>query len=172
MDASDPKSENFLENTVFILYGDHGNGLSKGSYESLFKRKLTSLEYRQMLLNIPVIFYDPTGTIYESTKDMDPSVLSMTKSNTDLHRTVVNMFGFEEQYNYYGVNMFSGEPSYSYDPKNFDIITDDFIYNAKNEEYYLFNGTTLNMDIIKYICDKRKVLDGYLNQLVYAKEKK
>ncbi len=171
MDASDPKSENYLENTVFVLYGDHGNGLSKGAYESLFKRKLTALEYRQMLLNIPVIFYDPTGSISKSTKDMDLSVLSMTKSNTDIHRTIVNMFGFDEEYNYYGVNMFSGEPSYSYDPKNFDIITDDFIYNAKNEEYYLFNGTTLNMDIIKYICDKRKVLDGYLNQLVYAKEK-
>ena len=166
MDASNPNSENYLENTVFILYGDHGNGLSKGAYESLFKRKLTALEYRQLLLNIPVIFYDPTGTIEASTKGMDPNILSMTKSNTDLHRTVVNLFGFEETYPYYGVNMFSGEPSYSYDPKNFDIITDDFIYNAKNEEFSLFKAATLNMDIVNHICEKRKVLDGYLNQLV------
>lgn len=173
MDVTNPESDNYLENTVFVLYGDHGNALSKGSYEALFNRKLTDLEYRKLLLNIPVIFYDPTGSIAKSIDNTTiDKVLSQTKSNTDIYRTIINLFGVNTSTPYYGINMFSGEPGYSYDPKNFDIITDDFIYNNKNKEYELFNDSKLDADVIAYVINHRKIQDEYLNTYVYSSKER
>lgn len=173
MDVTNPESPNYLENTVFIIYGDHGNALPKKAYESLFNRELTTLEYRRLLLNIPIIFYDPSGTIYNSMDSSQiDSILSQTKSNTDMYRTILNLLGIETDENYYGVNMFSGEPTFSYDPKNWDIITDDFIYNKKNDVYECFNGGALNDEVIQYVLNYRKKQDNYLNTLIYTSNKK
>ena len=59
-DVTNPESSNYLEDTIFVIYGDHGNALYKGAYESLLGRELEDLEYRRLLLNIPIIIYDPT----------------------------------------------------------------------------------------------------------------
>lgn len=173
MDVTNPNSPNYLKDTVFILYGDHGNALYKGAYESLFNRELSDLEYRRLLLNIPVIIYDPTGTICNSLNPQEvDQILSQTKSNTDIYRTLINLFGIETSSAYYGVNMFSGEPSYSYDPKNLDILTDEFMYCKKNEQYILFKDNDLNLELIEHILDFRKKQDSYLNTLVYTSKKK
>lgn len=173
MDVSNPNSDRYLKNTVFVLYGDHGNALSKGSYEALYNRKLSDLEYRKLLLNIPVIFYDPTGNIAKTIdyKTIN-TTLSQTKSNTDIYRTILNLFGVETNIPYYGINMFSGEPGYSYDPKNFDIITDDFIYNNKNGEYELFNNSKLDANVIAHIIKHRKLQDEYLNTYIYSSKQR
>lgn len=173
MEATDPESPYYLEDTIFVLYGDHGNALYRGAYESLFDCELEDLEYRKLLLNIPVIVYDPTGTIYNSMNPQEiDSILSQTKSNTDMYRTILNLFGVETNSFYFGVNMFSGEPSFSYDPKNLDIITDDFMYCKKNEQFEVYNNSEVNMDLVEYILDFRKKQDSYLNTLVYTSEKK
>lgn len=173
MEATNPKSEYYLEDTVFILYGDHGNALSKGAYESLLGRELEDLEYRKLLLNIPVFFFDPSEEIAKSLEGKDiTKILTTTKSNTDMHRTILNLLGIETDANYYGVNMFSGEPSYSYDPKNSDIITDEFIFCKKNEKYQVFGDYKLNVDLIKYILDFRKKQDSFITTLVYTSKKK
>ena len=173
MEVTNPLSDNYLENTVFILYGDHGNTLNKGAFEDLFNSKMTDLEYRKLLLNIPIIFYDPSGTLYNS---IDPnnldSILNQTKSNTDLYRTIVNMLGLNCTSNYYGVNIFSGEPSYSYDPKNLDIITDDFMYNIKNGEYVSYNDNGINFDIIENISNYRLAQDEFIMSLVYTADER
>lgn len=173
MNVTNPNSEYYLENTVFILYGDHGNALSKGAYESLYNRELTDLEYRKLLLNIPIIFYDPTGTIAKSIDNTNKDyILSQTKSNTDMYRTIINLFGVNTSSPYYGINMFSGEPGYSYDPKNFDIITDEFIYNNKNGNYELFNNGELNFKIISHVINHRKLQDDYLNTYIYTSKER
>lgn len=173
MTVTNPESEYYLKDTVFMLYGDHGNALSKNAYEDLFDRKLTDLEYRRLLLNIPIIFYDPTGEI---AKSVDPSnidsILSQTKSNTDIYRTIINLFGVDTTTPYYGINMFSGEPGYSYDPKNFDIITDEFIYNNKNGDYELFNNGQLNFKVISHVINHRRLQDEYLNTYIYTSEER
>ncbi len=172
-DATDPKSPNYLEDTVFILYGDHGNALYQGAYESLYDKEFDWLEYRKLLLNIPIIIYDPTGQINKSIPPLKKDdILSQVKSNTDMYRTIINLFGGKTDEEYYGVNMFSGEPSFSYDPKNLDIITDDYIYCKKNDEYILFNNNELNFNVIDKILDFRKKQDSYLNTLVYTSNKK
>ncbi|MBQ3253273.1 MAG: sulfatase-like hydrolase/transferase [Acholeplasmatales bacterium] len=174
MDVTNPESDNYLEDTVFVLYGDHGNNLAKDCYDDLFKRDLTDLEYAKMVLNIPIIFYDPSGTIKESLEGEDIDyILSQTKSNTDIFRTLINLLGIETDINYYGVNMFSGEPTFSYDPKNFNIVTDDFIYCYKNSKYELFGDTkSINKDIINYVLDFRMKQDDYVNTLVYKAPEK
>lgn len=173
MDATNPESPNYLKDTVFILYGDHGNALYRGAYESLFGRELSDLEYRKLLLNIPIILFDPTGSIYNSldASKID-SILSQTKSNTDMYRTILNLLGIETSSYYFGVNMFSGEPSYTYDPKNLDIITDDFMYCKKNNQYEVYNGETIDEALLNHILEYRKKQDDYLNTLVYTSKKK
>ena len=173
MEATNPESEYYLEDTVFILYGDHGNALFKSAYDSLFNRTLDDLEYRKLLLNIPVIVYDPTGSIAESLKGSDvDKILSQTKSNTDMYRTLVNLLGVETDSLYFGVNMFSGEPSFSYDPKNFDILTDDFMCCKKTEQYLIFGNAKYNEGLVDYIVDFRKKQDSFLNTLVYTADEK
>lgn len=172
-DVTNPESSNYLEDTIFVIYGDHGNALYKGAYESLLGRELEDLEYRRLLLNIPIIIYDPTGTIYNSLEEGSKDwILQQTKSNTDMYRTLLNLLGIETDSPYFGVNMFSGEPSYSYDPKNVDILTDEFMYCMKNEEYQLFNSGKLDEELIDHIMDYRKKQDDYLNTLVYTSMKK
>ncbi len=173
MDASNPESPNYLENTVFLLYGDHGNALYKGAYESLYGRDLTDLEYRKILLNIPVIFYDPSGSLNQSIDSSEiDAILSQTKSNTDMFRTLINLFGLETDSLYFGVNMFSGEPAFSYCPKNLDIFTDDFMVCKKNEQYMVYEDATLNEELIENILDFRTKHDSYITTLVYTANKK
>ncbi|MDE7263194.1 MAG: sulfatase-like hydrolase/transferase [Anaeroplasmataceae bacterium] len=173
MEATNKESPYYLENTVFLLYGDHGNALYRGAYESLYNRELSDLEYRKLLLNIPVILYDPSGEISASLVDSPvEKILSQTKSNTDMYRTILNLFGVESQAPYYGVNMLSGEPSYSYDPKNLDIITDDFMYCKKNDQFEVKDNKALNEELIKHILEYRKKQDSYINTLVYTAKKK
>ena len=169
-DVTNPNSPHYLENTVFLLYGDHGNALTKSSYEKLYKKELTDLEYRKLLLNIPVIFYDPTGTIKETIKNTN--TLSMIKSNTDMHRTLLNLLGSNTSEAYFGVNMFSGEPSYTYDPKNSDIITDTFMYNHKRNDYMESTTNAFNRDVVNHILNYRTIQDDFINTLVYKSKKK
>lgn len=172
MDSTDPSSPNYMENTVFILYGDHGNALPKDSYDALYGRELTDFEYRQILLQIPVIVYDPSGNIYASMESQKiENILAMVKSERDLNRTIMNLLGIESTESVFGVNIFSGEPTYSYDPKNYDIITDNFMYSQKKKEYVIFDGE-YNQSIVDTIVDYRTKQDLYLNTLVYTSLKK
>lgn len=172
MDVTNPNSDNYMEDTVFILYGDHGNALGKSAYEELYKRELTDWEYQQIILKIPVIFYDPSGELSKSLKGTDlDKVLHQLKSTRDLNRTLMNLLGVESEEYEFGVNLFSGEPSFAYNPKNYMIFTDDFFYSMKNEEHYLL-GKELDMDVVKKISDYRYAQDLYINMLVYGSEKK
>ena len=100
------------------------------------------------------------------------TILSQTKSNTDMYRTLINLLGIETDTNYYGVNMFSGEPSYTYDPKNLDIITDDFMYCKKNGQFEAYNNKAVDESLVEYILEYRKKQDDFLNALVYTAKKK
>ena len=173
MQVTDPNSQYYLEDTLFIIYGDHGNTLNKSAFEELYQKELTDFEYRKLLLNVPFIFYDPSGTLKQSINNDDLStILNQTKSNTDLFRTVVNLLGIDCDTNYYGTNIFSGEPSFTYDPKNLDIITDDFIYNIKNGEYEVYNDKSIDLDLINNISNYRMAQDEYIISLVYSAPKR
>ena len=135
------KAKEELKDTVFIIYGDHGNSISKSSYEKLFQKKLTDIEFRKLLLEIPVIIYDPSGKInnYIDINRLDREHMqTRTLSQIDLFSTVKSMYNLTSEVTL-GVDMFSNEPSFAINSKNLDIIGDGFFYTVKNGDYVL-NG--------------------------------
>ena len=158
-----------LPNTLFILYGDHGNTLSIDSYEKLFGVKLTDLEYRKLLLEVPFIFYDPSGQLLQYCLDTGVDLDKMTNkvcSQVDLFKTICCLYGLEA--NSYGINLFSNEPSFAIDPKNLDIITDSFIYSLKNNDYEVFSEIDYNrmIDIIVRIKKFKLMSDRHLAYII------
>ena len=146
------KAKDELKDTVFIIYGDHGNSLSKKSYENLFSKEFNYVEYQKMLLEIPVFIYDPSGKIneYINSIDIDTNyMLNRTLSQIDLFQTVKSMFNLESEVSL-GVNLFSNESSFAINSKTLDIIADEFYYIVKNDKYYLSNNITFN-DMINII---------------------
>lgn len=135
------KAQQLLDNTVFIIYGDHGNTLSKKSYEEVFNQKISQFDYRKLLLEIPAIIYDPSGKInhYIVNKTLDKSyILHRTLSQLDLNSTINILFNLKTE-NLLGVNMFSNEVSFAIDPKSLDFITDNFFYSYKTHSYKLYS---------------------------------
>ena len=63
---------------------------------------------------------------------------SRTLSQIDIFATIKSMYNLQTDYTL-GVDMFTEDKSFAIDPKVLDIITDDFMYNLKNGEYYLEN---------------------------------
>ena len=159
------EAQDTLSNTVFIIYGDHGNSLSKKEFEKLYSRKLTDFEYQRLLLQIPAIIYDPSGRIddYLKNKDIDvDKMLSRTLSQIDLYSTIEMMFNLENEITF-GVNMLSNEPSFAINPKSLDIIGDGFSYIVKNNNYYLDGLTYQEMiNIVDRIKRFKAVSDMWL----------
>ena len=159
------KAKDILPNTVFVIYGDHGNSLSKKEYEKLYSKDLTYFEYQKLLLEVPAIIYDPSGIInnylYENKIDKD-LMLNRTLSQIDLFSTIKSMFNLESEITF-GVNMFSCEPSFAINPKSLDIFTDKFSYIVKNDKYY-FNGITYQemMRIVEEIKKFKAASDIWL----------
>lgn len=173
MEASDPTSPNYMENTLFLLYGDHGASIKKEEFDDLYDRKLSDLEFRKIALNIPLIIYDPSGNIYRSMDQEEiPDILSQVKSLADIHRTLINLLGIDTDAKYFGVNVFSGEPSFAYDPKNYDILTDDFIYNRKNNTFISYALKEIDLTLLEKISNYRLLQDNYLNVTVYGAKKR
>ena len=112
---------------------------SKSSYEKVFQRKLTDIEFRKLLLEIPAIIYDPSGKInnYIDTNKLDRDyMLNRTLSQIDLFSTVKSMYNLSSEVTL-GVDMFGSEPSFAINPKNLDIMGDGFFYTVKNGDYVL-----------------------------------
>lgn len=163
------KAKDELDNTVFIIYGDHGNTLSKKSYEKLFNKKITDIEYRKILLEIPVIIYDPSGKIssYIKVNNLNHEYMfDRTLSQIDLFSTVNSLYNLGSEHKL-GVNMFSFEPSFLIEPKGLDIITDGFFYSLKNGTYQLEENEYNQMiDIVKRIKEFKLANDSYLTKKV------
>lgn len=173
MDSTNPNSEYYLRDTLFVLYGDHGNQLSKDQYEELYNRQLTDFEYRKLLVNIPIIFYDPSGAIKNSLQGNNVDyILNQTKANLDMYRTILNMLGVQTNDYQFGVNMFSGEPTFVCEPKNLDLITDDFMYCEKTKEHITFTNKPIDMTKVDRILEYKRKQDSYLLTLVYTSKKK
>ena len=165
------EAETKLPNTVFIIYGDHGNTLSKAEFEILYNKKFTDIEYREMMLEIPVILYDPSGKItnYVDNNLIDSTNMqNRTLSQIDLFATIKSLYNLKADYTI-GVDMFSNNKSFSIDPKVLDIITDEFVYNVKNQQYYLENITYDEMMIIVDEIKKLKLEnDKYLTKKLFS----
>jgi phosphoglycerol transferase MdoB-like AlkP superfamily enzyme len=146
------------EDTVVVLYGDHGSGIvdvSQMFYENpeLFKNSVNpnitleeneisrKLLERKMLAQVPMIIYDPSGASHEI---LPPQTISLVRSHSSISRTLANLFGLDPTY-YFGINALSDTLTFAYNPRNFDIFADgliisgqsiDFVIEKEYQEFY------------------------------------
>lgn len=146
------------EDTVVVLYGDHGSGIADVSqmfYENpeLFKNSVNpnitleeneisrKLLERKMLAQVPMIIYDPSGASHEI---LPPQTISLVRSHSSISRTLANLFGLDPTY-YFGINALSDTLTFAYNPRNFDIFADgliisgqsiDFVIEKEYQEFY------------------------------------
>ena len=152
------KASLMLPNTLFVIYGDHGNTLSKESYDKLFNYKLSDFEWIEYQANIPLIFYDPSNLL-TSSFDVDTNKVV---SQVDIFQTIVSLFNLDATHSV-GIDVFSSEKSFYLDSKNLLVITDDFTYSFKSEK------SSGNCDFLLLEKIKRLKLanDCYINGLIY-----
>ena len=168
-------AEEKLPNTVFIIYGDHSNTLSKKDYETLYNKKLSDFEYQKILLEVPFVVYDPSSRIskYLDIKNLEfEKIKGRTLSQIDIFSTIKSLFNLTCKHNL-GVNAFSNESSFAIEPKNLDLITDSFIYNFKNSNYYLYSDMKFNemFEIIEKLKKFKLANDNYLTKKIGSKSK-
>ena len=64
-------------------------------FEKLYDKKMTDIEYREMMLEVPVIFYDPSGILsnYLESNLIDfNNIKNRTLSQIDIFATIKKLF--------------------------------------------------------------------------------
>ncbi|MBE6157494.1 MAG: LTA synthase family protein [Firmicutes bacterium] len=164
-----------LDNTVFILYGDHDARLPKKDYNRLYNY---DKEHDKVLDSTDPNYKEYDSYQYELgrkvpfiiwTKDMKGTDLNKENTNVmgmyDVMPTLGNMFGF---YNKYGL----GHDIFSIKDKNIVVfpngnwVTNDVYYNSQKGEYLSLNGKAISeADIKKNNEYSTKLLD-VSNQII------
>lgn len=141
-----------LEDTVIIMYGDHGGGIDCSKMfednSGLLTNDINPIStasgeeldtlVRRMLLEVPFIIYDGSETV---TFDDD---YSMVRSHNSVLRTISNLFNLNNKYSF-GVDALSDTVSYSYNPRNMDIILDGVTISGISKEAVYEVGYTGKM---------------------------
>ena len=134
-------------NTVYVLYGDHGSYLTKKEQKELFGKQ-TTLEFELNNTRVPGIIFDASGTL--NTLTGGNMTNNLVRSQIDLFTTIVDLFDLNYTGVRLGVNALSNEKTFTYDPNTFTIVTDDYIYYAKNDKYKVFDeSNTISKETIK-----------------------
>lgn len=173
----------YKDNTVIALYGDHGGGISQ---EALIKN-ISKLEneinpfdenllnyfalesqyaYRDLSQKIPFIIFDP------SQKDLKPQVITHVRGETDIYRTISNLYELDTKY-YFGVDGLSEEPSFIYNPRNLDTFVNDYVIFLPPAYAYNRDGKTMSSDDIKKYSDivkERKDINDKILKYLNAKK--
>lgn len=128
-----------LENTVVIMYGDHGGGidcdeivertdiLSNDINNQVIFGDMDTVN-RRMLLEVPFIIYDGSETV-----EFSEEPISLVRSHQSAARTIANLFNLDNKYSF-GVDMLSGDKTYCYNPRNIDVIVDGAIISGISKE--------------------------------------
>jgi hypothetical protein len=122
-----------VDNTVYVFYSDHGSGIPKVDLETLLGRELTTLEYKREMIKTLAFIYAPDDL--DTTSIIPQGLITgkqpLVRSQVDIYRTVLELFGVTTNYQYYGVNALSDERTFSIDTRAFDIVTDDYFIISK-----------------------------------------
>lgn len=156
---------NELTNTVYVLYTDHGAGLSPNELRNLFDNPdLTDLEGWRLINQLPALIYAPDDS---STGDMKEGLLKgrqpLVRSQVDLYRTILELVGRNEGHFYYGVNGLSDERTFALQTRISLLITDDFTMQLKK---YVPNKRLSNKSIMYHNevdYDIEKLVNDILN---------
>lgn len=133
-----------LEDTVIVLYGDHGCGIDIFNMfydnKELFSNDINDIiEYgtinqelaeRRMLLEVPFIIYDGSEkTLFQE------EAYHLVRSHNSILRTICNLFNLDNKYSF-GVDILGNEVTYGYNPRNMDILLDNVNISGISQEVY------------------------------------
>lgn len=126
----------YFENSAFIFYGDHGSSVP---YKDLLeikgktKEEFSILEYEKEMLRTLAFIYVPgeekneAGVYQGLLKGRQPLV----RSQIDLYRTIVELYGLNTKHYYFGVNGLSKEKTFAVDTRTFSLVTDEYYLVGK-----------------------------------------
>lgn len=180
-----------LKDTVYIFYGDHGSGISQKDYEELLGIKTNqenanynNIKYQQEMLKTIAFIYAPDDNT--TSLDIKPGLLKgsqpRVRSQVDIYRTVIELFGLKTDSYYFGANLLSKEHTYSIDPRNFNIVTDEYFIIGKKminlEDYDEAYITLIDnpqkdvLELFKYILRFKNKIDHAIRENAYQYLKK
>ena len=169
---------NELENTIFVMYGDHGTGFQLNDMKLLLNDPdLTAVESWEKLYQVPALIYAPDDN--NSVEGMKSGLIKgrqpLVRSQVDLYRTVLELLGKNDNHFYYGVNGLSQERTFALQTRISLLVTDDFTVQlkkyaptkrfSKNSIIY-HNTEPLDYDIkevIEKILVFKQINDGIIN---------
>ena len=171
-----------LEDTVVIMYGDHGGGidcdeiiertdiLSNDINNQVIFGDMDTVN-RRMLLEVPFIIYDGSESV-----EFSEEPISLVRSHQSVARTIANLFDLDNQYSF-GVDMLSSEKTYCYNPRNIDVIVDGAIISGISKEVAYdsgFSGDEYNRkeidEIINRVLRYKNFNDKVLKYKVFEKK--
>ncbi len=170
-----------MKDTVYIFYGDHGSGIIQKDFETIlgYDIPLNPFEYnRQMLKTIAFIYApDDNDTLSTIPKGLIKGKQPKVRSQVDIYRTIIELFGIETDNYYYGVNLLSDETTFAIDTRNFSIVTDDFYIIAKrfknsvvteeNTIFYTDNPRLGSEEVFHYVYLYKQRMDNALRNNVH-----
>ena len=170
-----------LKDTVYLFYSDHGSGITLSDYATIFdldETKLLDVEYnKEMLKTLAFIYAPDDNDTSEIPKGLLKGVQPKVRSQVDVYRTIIELFGLEVDNYYYGVNLLSDETTFSIDTRTFSIITDDYYIIAKRfknaevskDSFIAFNDNPrlAPKDVFEYVYLYKQRMDKALKNNVF-----
>ncbi len=140
---------NYFSDTVFIFYSDHGSSIP---YKDLLeikgktKEEFSVIEYEQEMIKTLAFIYAPSTEQNEEGiyKGLFKGNQPLVRSQIDLYRTIVELFGLETDHYYFGVNGLSKEKTIAIDTRTFSLVTDEYYLVGKR----IGENKELNADTI------------------------
>lgn len=171
------EENNLLDNTVFILYGDHDARLPKSDYNRLYNYD----KYNDSILSVD----DPNYIPYDSyqyelgrkvpfviwTKDMNGTKLNMEITDVmgmiDVQPTLGNMLGFYNKYSM-GHDIFNNRGNNLVVFPNGNWVSDKVYYNSQKGEYLSLTQEAISEEYIKSNTEyANNLLDTSNNIIVF-----
>ena len=169
--------EGLLDNTVFVLYGDHDARLPRKDYDLLYNYDFNTHQKKDE--------EDPTYSEYGTyqyelgrkvpfiiwTKNTAGTKLNFTNSNTmgmyDVQPTLGNMFGFYNKYAL-GHDIFDIKENNTVVFPNGNWVTNNVYYNSQKAEYLSLTEQPVSEEYIKNNTEyTNKLLDVSNNIIVF-----
>ena len=169
------EKEGLLENTVFVLYGDHDARLPRKDYDLLYNydkenntilssddpnyKEYGSYQY-ELGRKVPFIIW---------TKDMKGSKLNLENKNVmgmyDVVPTLGNMFGFRNQYSL-GHDIFNIKENNIVVFPNGNWVTNKMYYNSQKAEYFPLSEEAISEEEITKNTDYANELLDISNNII------
>lgn len=163
------KELGIYEDTVVILYGDHGIDASIYEmfydYPTKFKNDINSIITNnnenqkllelQFMSNVPLIIASP---------QLEHEIINKTRNHSSISSTVANLFGLNMQI-YFSSDCLSNDDVLAFNPKSGLIFMDNIIIDSKSKKY--INNSNKNIDVDEIIDDYYSIRDFNNKVLIY-----